>query len=65
MHLRPEFILVNLSVEFADNASADDIESIIAGMDRRIKLAYPNVKRVFVEAEAWRAKDIPGNAPTA
>jgi cation diffusion facilitator family transporter len=56
MHMGPEFILVNLSVEFVDSASADDIEAIIAEMDSRIKQTYPNVKRVFVEAEAWRAR---------
>lgn len=56
MHMGPEFILVNLSVEFADAASADEIEDIIAGMDKKIKEAYPNVKRVFVEAETWRTR---------
>ena len=55
MHMGPDFILVNLSVEFADSASADDIEVIIGRMDRRIKQDYPKVKRVFVEAEAWRS----------
>ncbi|MDD2541149.1 MAG: cation diffusion facilitator family transporter [Desulfuromonadaceae bacterium] len=56
MHFGPEFILVNLSVEFDDSASADDIESIIAGIDKSIKIAYPKVKRVFVEAENWRTR---------
>ncbi|GLI36516.1 cation diffusion facilitator family transporter [Geobacter hydrogenophilus] len=63
LHMGPEFILVNLSVEFDDSASADDIEAIVAGIDTRIKRAYPHVKRIFVEAEARRAKvkasDIP------
>jgi cation diffusion facilitator family transporter len=56
MHVGPEFILVNLSVEFADASSANDIEAMIARLDRKIKESYPNVKRVFVEAEAWRAR---------
>ena len=50
----PEYILVNLSVEFADEAAADDIETAIAHLDAAIKREYPRVKRVFVEAEARR-----------
>jgi cation diffusion facilitator family transporter len=57
MHVGPEFILVNLSGEFADASSADDIEAMIARLDRKIKESYPNVKRVFVEAEAWRSRE--------
>lgn len=51
MHMGPEFILVNLSIDFSDTASADDVETEIAKIDQRIKAAYPLVKRVFVEAE--------------
>ena len=35
----------------------DEIEVAVARLDSTIKHAYPLVKRVFVEAEAWRAKD--------
>ena len=52
MHVGPEFILANLSVEFVDEATADDVERAIARLDGAIKRAYPRVKRVFVEAEA-------------
>jgi divalent metal cation (Fe/Co/Zn/Cd) transporter len=51
MHMGPEFILVNISVEFVDVATADDIEAIVAGLDRKIKEDFPKVKKVFVEAE--------------
>jgi cation diffusion facilitator family transporter len=63
MHMGPDFILVNLSVNFVDAARADDIERIVSGLDRRIKEAFPRVKRIFVEAEAWRAKDVVAAAP--
>jgi cation diffusion facilitator family transporter len=52
MHMGPEFILVNISVKFAGDIRATDIESTIARLDREIKLAFPTVKRLFVEAEA-------------
>ncbi len=54
LHMGPEFILVNLSVDFADDLTADDLEKTIAGLDAAIKQTYPRVKRIFVEAEARR-----------
>jgi divalent metal cation (Fe/Co/Zn/Cd) transporter len=55
LHMGPEFILLNLSVDFADTLSAGDIEDTISRLDRHIKQTYPKIKRVFVEAEARRA----------
>ncbi len=51
MHMGPDFILVNLSVDFVDRATADQIESAIGEMDKSIKQCFPQVKRVFIEAE--------------
>ena len=56
MHMGPEYVLVNLSVEFNDSADADDIEDTVAQIDRSIKKKYKNVKRVFIEAEERRFK---------
>jgi cation diffusion facilitator family transporter len=55
LHMGPEFILLNLSVDFADILSVGDIEDTISRLDRHIKQVYPKIKRVFVEAEARRA----------
>jgi cation diffusion facilitator family transporter len=66
MHMGPEFILVNISVKFADEIRATDIESTIARLDREIKLAFPAVKRLFVEAEArtgWETETRQSGAP--
>jgi len=52
MHMGPEFILVNVSVDMANNAAAGEIEKAIAMFDQRIKSTFPAIKRVFVEAEA-------------
>lgn len=59
MHMGPDFILVNISVDFEDPILATDVEVTVAGLDRAIKQAFPQVKRVFVEVETWRAKDEP------
>lgn len=51
MHMGPDYILVNISVDFVDDAVADDIENAVSKIDKEIKQRYPNVKRVFIEAE--------------
>ncbi len=54
MHMGPEFILVNISVDFRDNLEVGEMERTIHALDRKIRSAFPRVKRVFVEAEARR-----------
>lgn len=54
MHMGPDYILVTLSVDFADAISAHDMEITIAAMDREIKRLHPHIKRIFIEAEARR-----------
>jgi cation diffusion facilitator family transporter len=51
IHMGPDFILANLSVDFRDQVTADEIESVIAEMDQTIKEHYPQIKRIFIEAE--------------
>ena len=51
LHMGPEFVLANISLEFADNLETGQLEKIIHTLDRMIKNNYPNVKRVFIEAE--------------
>jgi cation diffusion facilitator family transporter len=55
MHLGPEDVLLNLSLDFASDLSADQLEAAIAAMERQIKSRYPQVKRVFIEAQSWSA----------
>jgi cation diffusion facilitator family transporter len=51
MHMGPDCILANISIDFRDDLTADGVERTIADIDRRIKQVYPQVKRVFIEAE--------------
>ena len=64
MHMGPEYILVNLSVDFASEASSDDVESTVRQLDRELKDALPRVKKVFIEAEAMRSRTAPGSSKT-
>jgi len=61
MHMGPDFILANISVDFDDNISAKQVEADIAAIDRSIKQEYPQIKRVFIEAEKRGNKYPPGS----
>ena len=51
MHMGPDYVLANLSVDFNDGLSVDKIEKTIAELDKTIKSQQPQVKRIFIEAE--------------
>ena len=51
MHMGPDFILANISVDFADAISVLQMEANIEAIDSSIKQAFPQIKRVFIEAE--------------
>lgn len=51
LHMGPNFILVNVSVDFKDDVPAGEIETSIEKLTREIRDAHENVKRVFIEAE--------------
>jgi cation diffusion facilitator family transporter len=51
MHMGPDFVLANISIDFQDELTAEDIETAVAEMDQLIKNKYPQIKRIFIEAE--------------
>ena len=55
MHMGPEYILVNLSVDYYDETNAEEIEQSTAKLTKKIKEKFPRVKRVFIEAEEPKA----------
>ncbi len=52
MHLGPKEILVTVSADFANDQSAEAVETAVGRLDREIKAQYPDVKRLFVEARS-------------
>jgi cation diffusion facilitator family transporter len=52
MHMGPDFILVNISVDFVDPITGEEIETTVAKLDEAIKKRFSNVKRIFIEAES-------------
>ncbi|MCH8105730.1 MAG: cation diffusion facilitator family transporter [Proteobacteria bacterium] len=51
LHMGPDFILANISVDFDDQKTADEIETTVAEIDATIKAKNPKIKRIFIEAE--------------
>jgi cation diffusion facilitator family transporter len=54
LHMGSDFILVNLSVDFANHTSAEDVENAVCMLTTEIRRSFPRVKRIFVEPEARR-----------
>ena len=59
LHMGPEFILVTISMDFRNDIPVGRVEDTIAALDRKIKAAHPNVKRIFVEPEKGTAHFLP------
>jgi cation diffusion facilitator family transporter len=52
MHFGPEEVLAALSLDFVDDVPAGEVERATTRIERAIKEAHPEVKRVFVEAQS-------------
>jgi cation diffusion facilitator family transporter len=55
MHLGPNEVLLNASFDFIDGLPAQDVEQAISEFERQIKQQHPSIRRVFIEAQGWRA----------
>ena len=51
-HFGPRDILVNLSLDIADEASGGEVERLATRLERRLKHRHPAVRRVFVEIQS-------------
>jgi cation diffusion facilitator family transporter len=52
LHMGASYILANISVDFKSGIDSDQIEDTIARLDAQIKVQYPDIKKVFIEAES-------------
>ena len=55
LHLGPEDILLNVSLDFEDNLSSREVEEAISTLETKIKNMFPEIRRVFIEAQGWGA----------
>jgi len=66
MYLGPDEILMTLDVNFERDSSADEIVAAVANIEHDIRLRYPKINRIYIEArslsEATRPPDQPDTA---
>lgn len=55
MHLAPRQVLVNLSLDFEDHLSSEDVEAVVSQLETHMREAFPEVSRVFIEAQSRAA----------
>ncbi len=55
MHMGPQDILLNLSLDFKNDISAENVEQAVSSMEKEIKERLPQIKRIFIEAQSGDA----------
>ena len=62
MHMGPNDILLAISIDFADNMTAVDVERDIAYLEREIKSNHSEIKHLFIEVQKKDDHDADENA---
>lgn len=52
MHLGPDQVLLNLNLQFRGELSVNEVAEAIERIERAVRGEFPEVKRIFVEAQA-------------
>jgi cation diffusion facilitator family transporter len=52
MHFGPDDVLAAISLDLHDTLTAAAAERIVSTVERRIKAAYPQVRRIFIEVQS-------------
>ena len=55
MHLAPRQVLVNVSLDFEDRLSSAEVEAAVSQLEARMRETFPEVSRVFIEAQSLSA----------
>ncbi len=55
MHLAPRQVLVNLSLDFENHLSSAEVEAVVTRLETRMREDFPEVTRVFIEAQSRAA----------
>lgn len=56
MHLGPRQVLLNLSVDFVEELTAEDVENVIQHLRKSIQTEHPQVRHLFIQAESLERK---------
>jgi cation diffusion facilitator family transporter len=56
MHFGPEQVLLNLDVQFRRGLSAAEVEAAVDRLETAIRARHPEIKHIFLEADAIRTR---------
>lgn len=59
MHFGPNDVLLNLNVTFRPTLTSNDIMAAVDRVESAIRVEYPSVTRIYLEAECFRKSDAP------
>lgn len=51
MQLAPDQVIAAISIEFADNSRANDIEAHVAAIEKHVRTRHPSVKNLFIKPQ--------------
>ncbi len=52
LHMGPNFIVVNISLDFAESLNSTELEALVSTLSEEIKAIDRSIKRVFIEAKS-------------
>jgi divalent metal cation (Fe/Co/Zn/Cd) transporter len=52
MHFGPETVLLTMDVQFRTGLTATEVAETVDRLEQAIRMAYPNIKHIFLEAES-------------
>ena len=52
MHFGPDTVLLTVDIEFHKRLSATEVEEAVDGLDKSIRIQYPNIKHIYIQAGA-------------
>jgi len=64
MHFGPQDVLAAISLDFEDGLPVEAVEQAVSNVERQIKTAFPQVRRIFVEVQS-RAGHLQAQRETA
>jgi divalent metal cation (Fe/Co/Zn/Cd) transporter len=55
MYFGPGNILLTMNVRFAETLSRDQIEAAIDGIEAKVRIRFPSIRHIYLEAESFAA----------
>lgn len=65
LHMGPNFIVVNMSLDFAESLNSTELEALVSTLSEEIKAIDRSIKRVFIEAKSIASHTLANSDPAS